>query len=139
VWQASAEGFYDVQLPDQTGLNLRGKFRTDAEGRYAFRTIKPSYYPIPLDGPVGQMLIAAGRHPYRPAHIHFIVSAPGYEAVTTELFVEGDPYLDSDAVFGVRNSLVVEFVRHDSAEAAAPYGLTPPFYTVEYDFVLKPA
>jgi hydroxyquinol 1,2-dioxygenase len=139
VWQASAEGFYDVQLPDQTELNLRGKFRTDAEGRYAFRTIKPAYYPIPLDGPVGQMLTAAGRPPYRPAHIHFIVSAAGYEAVTTELFVEGDPYLDSDAVFGVRNSLVVEFVRHESAEAAAKYGLTPPFYTVEYDFVLKPA
>lgn len=138
VWQASAEGFYDVQLPDQTELNLRGKFRTDAEGRYAFRTIKPSFYPIPGDGPVGQMLRAIGRHPYRPAHIHFILSADGYEAVTTELFVEGDPYLDSDAVFGVRGSLVVDFVHHDSAEEAAKYGVTAPFYTVEYDFVLQP-
>jgi hydroxyquinol 1,2-dioxygenase len=138
VWQASAEGFYDVQLPNQTELNLRGKFLTDAEGRYAFRTIKPSYYPIPMDGPVGQMLQAAGRHPYRPAHIHFIVSADGYEAITTEIFVEGDPYLDSDAVFGVRNSLVVDFVRHDSAEQAAKYGVKTPFYTAEYDFVLQP-
>lgn len=138
VWQASAEGFYDVQLPDQTELNLRGKFRTDAEGRYAFRTIKPSFYPIPGDGPVGQMLRAVGRHPYRPAHIHFILSADGYEAVTTELFVEGDPYLDSDAVFGVRGSLVVDFVRHDSPEEAARYGVINPFYTVEYDFVLQP-
>ncbi|MBE7469375.1 MAG: hydroxyquinol 1,2-dioxygenase [Anaerolineae bacterium] len=138
VWQASAEGFYDVQLPDQAELNLRGKFRTDAEGRYAFRTIKPSFYPIPGDGPVGQMLRAVGRHPYRPAHIHFILSADGYEAVTTELFVEGDPYLDSDAVFGVRGSLVVDFVQHDSAEKAARYGVTNPFYTVEYDFVLQP-
>ncbi|HXV41874.1 MAG TPA: intradiol ring-cleavage dioxygenase [Anaerolineae bacterium] len=138
VWQASAEGFYDVQLPNQTELNLRGKFLTDAEGRYAFRTIKPSYYPIPMDGPVGQMLKAAGRHPYRPAHIHFIVSADGYEAITTEIFVEGDPYLDSDAVFGVRNSLVVDFVRHDSAEEAARYGVKTPFYTAEYDFVLQP-
>jgi protocatechuate 3,4-dioxygenase beta subunit len=119
-------------------LNLRGKFLTDAEGRYAFRTIKPSYYPIPMDGPVGQMLQAAGRHPYRPAHIHFIVSADGYEAITTEIFVEGDPYLDSDAVFGVRNSLVVDFVRHDSAEQAARYGVKTPFYTAEYDFVLQP-
>jgi hydroxyquinol 1,2-dioxygenase len=138
VWQASAEGFYDVQLPNQTELNLRGKFLTDAEGRYTFRTIKPSYYPIPMDGPVGQMLKAAGRHPYRPAHIHFIVSADGCEAITTEIFVEGDPYLDSDAVFGVRNSLVVDFVRHDSAEEAARYGVKTPFYTAEYDFVLQP-
>ncbi|MCL4296956.1 MAG: intradiol ring-cleavage dioxygenase [Anaerolineae bacterium] len=139
VWQASAEGFYDVQLPSQTELNLRGKFRTDAEGRYAFRTIKPSFYPIPGDGPVGQMLKAAGRHPYRPAHIHFIVSAEGYAPVTTEIFVEGDPYLDSDAVFGVRSSLVVDFVRSESAEEAARYGVTAPFSTVEYDFVLQPA
>ncbi len=139
VWQASAEGFYDVQLPNQTELNLRGKFRADAEGRYAFRTIKPSFYPIPGDGPVGQMLRTVGRHPYRPAHIHFIVSAAGYEAITTELFVEGDPYLDSDAVFGVRNSLVVDFVRHESTVEAAQYGVSVPFYTVAYDFVLQPA
>lgn len=137
VWQASAEGFYDVQLPDQTELNLRGRFRTDAEGRYTFRTIKPSFYPIPGDGPVGQMLRAVGRHPYRPAHIHFIVSAEGYEAVTTEIFVEGDPYLDSDAVFGVRSSLVVDFVRSESTEEAARYGVAAPFYTVEYDFILQ--
>lgn len=138
VWQASAEGFYDVQLPEQTELNLRGRFRTDAEGRYTFRTIKPSFYPIPADGPVGQMLRAVGRHPYRPAHIHFIVSAESYEAVTTEIFVEGDPYLDSDAVFGVRSSLVVDFIRSESAEEAARYGVSAPFYTVEYDFILQP-
>jgi protocatechuate 3,4-dioxygenase beta subunit len=138
VWQASAEGFYDVQMPTDE-INLRGKFRTDAEGRYAFRTIKPAYYPIPLDGPVGQMLQATGRHPYRPAHIHFIVSADGYEAVTTEIFVEGDPYLDSDAVFGVRNSLVVDFVHPESADEAAKYGVTPQFYLAEYNFVLQPS
>lgn len=138
IWQASADGFYDVQLPDQTELNLRGKFRTDAAGRYAFWTIKPSFYPIPGDGPVGEMIKAAGRHPYRPAHIHFIVAAEGYEPITTELFVEGDPYLDSDAVFGVRNSLIVNFTRHESAEEAARYGVTSPFSTVEYDFVLQP-
>ncbi len=138
VWQASADGFYDVQMPNPAEIHLRGKFRSDAAGRYIFRTIKSAYYPIPQDGPVGQMLKAVGRHPYRPAHIHFIVSAEGHEPIVTELFVEGDPYLDSDAVFGVRNSLVVDFVRHESAEAAAEYGVTAPFYTVEYDFVLQP-
>jgi len=118
---------------------LRGIFHSDAEGRFVFRTIKPSFYPIPDDGPVGQMLIGLGRHPYRPAHIHFIVSAEGYNSVTTELFVEGDPYIDSDAVFGVRDSLVVPFVWHDSADEAAQYKMPTPFYTVDYDFVLESA
>ena len=139
VWQSDAEGHYDLQMPDLPGTALRGIFHTDAEGRFGFRTIKPSYYPIPSDGPVGQMLIALGRHPYRPAHIHFIVSAGGYKPVTTELFVAGDPYLDSDAVFGVRESLIVPFVRHDSEEEAHGLGVNAPFYTVDYDFVLEPA
>lgn len=127
VWQADAEGFYDLQMPDVNAMALRGIFHTDAEGNYAIRTIKPKYYPIPDDGPVGQMLTAMGRHPYRPAHVHFMVSAEGYQAVTTELFVSGDPYLDSDAVFGVRESLVVPFVQNDSG------------FSVDYDFVLEPA
>ncbi|MGH2522622.1 MAG: 6-chlorohydroxyquinol-1,2-dioxygenase, partial [Anaerolineales bacterium] len=118
---------------------LRGVFHADAEGRYVFRTIKPSSYPIPHDGPVGRMLMAMGRDPYRPAHIHFIVSAASHKPVTTELFVEGDPYLDSDAVFGVRESLVVPFVRHTSADEAARLNVSAPFYTVDYDFVLEPA
>ena len=139
VWQASAEGLYDVQDSNQPDMNLRGKFRTDAQGQYAFRTIKPAFYSIPADGPVGKMLKATGRHTYRPAHIHFIVSAVGYESVTTELFAEGDPYLNSDAVFGVRDSLVVDFVRHPSSEEAAQYNISAPFYAVHYDFVLKPA
>jgi catechol 1,2-dioxygenase len=139
VWQSDAAGQYDLQMADLEGPVLRGVFRAAADGSYFFRTIKPSYYPIPDDGPVGQMLIEMGRHPYRPAHIHFIVSAAGYRTVTTELFAEGDPYLDSDAVFGVRESLVVPFVRQDSPEQAARYGLSAPFYTVEYDFVLEPA
>lgn len=138
IWQASADGFYDVQDPNQPDMNLRGKIRTDAAGHYAFRTIKPSFYPIPSDGPVGKMLSAMGRHPYRPAHIHFIITAPGFEPVTTHIFVEGDPYLDSDAVFGVKDPLIVDFVRHDSGEEARKYGVTAPFYTVEYDFGLKP-
>jgi hydroxyquinol 1,2-dioxygenase len=139
VWQSDAEGFYDLQMADRDGTALRGIFHTDAEGRFIFRTIKPSFYPIPDDGPVGQMLIALGRHPYRPAHIHFIVSADGYSSVTTELFAEGDPYIDSDAVFGVRDSLVVPFVRHESPDEVARYNMPTPFYTVDYDFVLEPA
>jgi len=128
-----------VQMPDLDGTALRGVFHTDAEGHFIFRTIKPSLYPIPEDGPVGQLLVATARHPYRPAHIHFIVSADAYQSVTTELFVDGDPYLDSDAVFGVRESLVVPFVRHDSPEEAAQLSVSSPFYTVDYDFVLATA
>ena len=145
VWQSDSEGHYDLQLMDASRMNLRGRFHTDADGRYFFRTIKPSFYPIPDDGPVGKMLRAAGRHPYRPAHIHFKVSANGYKALTTELYVNGDPYLDSDVVFGVRSSLIVDFVRCESrgdaaqlAEDAALSGVTAPFYAVHYDFVLEP-
>lgn len=138
VWQAAPNGFYDVQKP-QPGMDLRGKFQTDANGRYEFRTVKPASYPIPHDGPVGRMLEALGRHPYRPAHIHVMVSAPGYEPLTTMLFVEGDKYLDSDAVFAVKSSLVAEFIRHDSPEEVARLGLQAPFYSMTYDFGLKPA
>src|SRR6185503_19720250 len=118
VWQTSHDGFYDVQDARQPVMNLRGQFITGRDGRYFFRSIKPSSYPIPSDGTVGTMLAALGRHPMRPAHVHFIVSAPGYQSVTTHVFVEGDPYLDSDAVFGVKESLIVPFVRHDDAPAA---------------------
>jgi hydroxyquinol 1,2-dioxygenase len=138
VWQSDAEGFYDLQKPELEGMALRGVFRTDAGGRYAFRTIKPAFYPIPDDGPVGKLLRTLGRHPYRPAHIHFIVSAEGYVPVTTELFADGDPYLDSDAVFGVRQSLIVPFVLHDSAQEAAQFNLPAPFYTVDFNFILDP-
>jgi protocatechuate 3,4-dioxygenase beta subunit len=138
VWQSDAEGHYDLQMPDIKGTALRGVFHTDAEGKYHFRSIKPSFYPIPYDGPVGRMLIAMGRHPYRPAHVHFIVSAEGYQPVTTELFVTGDPYLDSDAVFGVRESLVVPFKQNDSKDEAQQLGVSVPYYTVDYDFVLEP-
>lgn len=138
VWQAAPDGLYDNQRPGGA-MTLRGRFHTDAEGRYRFRTVKPAHYPIPTDGPVGRMLRALGRHPYRPAHIHFIVSAPGHAPLTTHLFVKGDPYLDSDAVFAVKNSLIVDFVRRDAPDEAATHGVSAPFYTAEYDFGLKPA
>lgn len=139
VWETNERGLYDVQDPARTDMNLRGRFRTDSEGRFHFVAVKPVSYPIPDDGPVGRMLHAAGRHPFRPAHIHFIVAAPGYLPVTTHLFVRGDPYLTSDAVFGTKNSLVVDFVCNDSPSDAARHGVVAPFYTVDYDFRLNRA
>ena len=138
VWETDENGLYEQQDPEQPDMNLRGKFRTDHEGRYFFVGIKPVSYAIPDDGPVGQLLRALSRHPFRPAHIHLLVSADGFMSVTTHLFVKGDPYLDSDAVFGTKDSLVVDFIRHTSEEEAARYHVTAPFYTVHFDFVLKP-
>lgn len=139
MWQADAEGFYDVQRPNSNEMRLRGKFHTDAQGKFWFWTVRPTEYPVPTDGPVGQILLKMGRHPYRPAHIHTIVSAPGYEPVTTHVFVEGDRYLDSDAVFGVKDSLVVEFVRHEPGTAPDGTKITRPYFTANYDFSLKSA
>lgn len=140
VWQANADGFYDVQQPGlQPDLNLRGLFTADDDGRFWFRTIVPSYYPIPDDGPVGRLLAATARHPNRPAHMHFIVTAPAHRPVTTHLFVSDSPYLDSDAVFGVKESLVREFPVVDSHARAAEVGLPTPFRTVHFDVVLLPS
>lgn len=139
VWQTAANGYYDTQDSSQPPMNLRGKFRSGADGSYHFRTVKPVSYPIPTDGPVGRMLLRLGRHPYRPAHIHFIVSAEGFQPVTTHVFVADDPYLDSDAVFGVKDALVAPFVRHEAQEEAAALQVAAPFYTLDYDFRLEPA
>ncbi|SAK64195.1 intradiol ring-cleavage dioxygenase [Caballeronia ptereochthonis] len=114
VWQTAPNGMYEGQDPDQPEGNLRGRFRTNAEGAYAFHSIKPTSYPIPTDGPVGRMLVATGRHPMRPAHIHFLIDAPGYEQLTTALYSADDPYVRSDAVFGVKPSLVIEYVPGDT-------------------------
>jgi protocatechuate 3,4-dioxygenase beta subunit len=139
VWQADSSGLYDSQYPNGNELHMRGLFRADSEGRYLVRTVRPVYYAIPSDGPVGRLLRATNRHPWRPAHVHFVVSADGYEPVTTHLFDDSDPYLDSDTVFAVKDSLICRFVRHDERdEASRRLALEPPFYTVEFDFVLKP-
>lgn len=139
VWQTNDEGFYDVQQKGiQPDMNLRGIFTTDADGRYWFRSSKPRHYPIPDDGPVGQLLAAMGRHPYRPAHIHFIVAAQGYAPITTHIFTPDCPYLHSDAVFGVKASLIGDFRR-----VKAPPALTAgqpgrqPEWEVATDFVLS--
>jgi len=137
VWQADDEGFYDVQRPGELPEgHLRGLFRTDAEGRFWFRSIVPRHYPIPDDGPVGRLLDATGRHPYRPAHVHFEISAPGMRTLTTHVFVAGTPYLDSDAVFGVKPGLVHEFSTVDDPERAARVGLANPFRHVDFPVTL---
>jgi hydroxyquinol 1,2-dioxygenase len=137
IWQAKADGVYDVQDP-RSALELRGRVRTNAEGRYAFKTYKPAFYGVPTDGPVGELLRAMGRHPMRPAHMHAIVAAPGYQTVITHVFVEGDPYLDSDAVFAVKDSLIGRYRKVESAEEAAKLGMPCPFHQLEWDFRLAP-
>jgi hydroxyquinol 1,2-dioxygenase len=139
VWQADKDGFYDVQYQGLDQARSRGRLRTDAEGRYWFWSVKPEPYPIPDDGPVGDLLKAANRSPMRPAHVHFMVSAPGCQTVITHVFAEGDPYLDSDAVFGVKDSLIAPFVRHEPGTAPDGKQVDEPFYTMGYDFVLAPS
>jgi catechol 1,2-dioxygenase len=140
VWQADDHGFYDVQQPGaQPPGNGRGLFTCDHDGRFWFRTVTPSPYPIPTDGPVGDLLKASGRHPYRPAHIHLIVAADGHLPVTTHIFVAGSPYLGSDAVFAVKQSLVRDFTEVDDPARAATYGVQPPFHHAQFDVVLQPA
>ncbi len=140
VWQCTEDGFYDVQQPDvQPPGNGRGLFRTDAEGRFWFRTVVPSHYPIPTDGPVGRLLEATGRHPYRPAHVHFIASADGRRPVTTHAFVADSPYIDSDAVFAVKRGLITEFSESDDTQEADRYGVTAPFSHATFDIVLTTA
>ncbi|HLF60711.1 MAG TPA: intradiol ring-cleavage dioxygenase [Acidimicrobiia bacterium] len=138
VWQASPAGLYDVQDPAQPEMNLRGLFHTDAEGRFWFVTVKPAAYPIPDDGPVGDMLRATGRHPMRPAHIHFMIDAAAHERLITHIFVEGDPYLESDAVLGVKDGLVTEFIVNECPEDAERWGVVSPFTEVRFDFTMEP-
>ncbi|CCM76082.1 intradiol ring-cleavage dioxygenase [Rhizobium mesoamericanum] len=137
VWQANDEGFYDVQQKGiQPDFNLRGVFRTGADGRYWFRAVKPKYYPIPADGPVGQLLKELGRHPYRPAHLHYIIKAEGFETLTTHIFDPDDPYINSDAVFGVKESLLAKFRRTRDPERSKQYQFAGDFWEVKHDFVL---
>jgi hydroxyquinol 1,2-dioxygenase len=138
VWHSDDDGFYDVQYPDRDEMALRGRFRADAEGRFYFKTIQPEFYPIPYDGTVGDLLTASKRHPYRPAHVHFIIAVEGYETLVTHVFVAGDQYLGSDAVFGVKNSLIREFAHHE-AGTITPDGAisTAAWRSLNYDFGLK--
>lgn len=130
VWHSDDDGYYDVQKDDLDAPAMRARFTTDAQGRFHFKTVRPNYYPIPHDGPVGRMLAVQSRHPYRPAHVHFMISAPGYRKLVTHVFLAGDPYLDSDVVFGVKNELVREVARVSSAAPGEPD------LSLTYDFIL---
>ena len=139
VWQANDEGFYDVQQKGlQPDFNLRGVFRTGPDGSYHFKGVKPKFYPIPDDGPVGRMLASLGRHPYRPAHLHYILEADGFETLVTHIFDPDDPYIHSDAVFGVKESLLARFERVEDPERIRAAGFDGPFHEVVHDFVLAP-
>ena len=136
IWQAKADGIYDLQTEGE--FELRGRVKANTRRDYAFKTYKPKFYSIPVDGPVGGLMDGMKRHPMRPAHMHAIVSAPGYQQVITHVFVEGDPYLDSDAVFAVKNSLIAKYRKVNSAEEAKKLGMPSPFLRLEWDFRLSP-
>ncbi|MCE2999574.1 MAG: dioxygenase [Betaproteobacteria bacterium] len=138
-WQAAVNGKYWQQDPEQNPDNLRFRMLTRDDGAYSFTTVRPAPYTVPYDGPVGELLRAAGRHAWRPAHFHFIVSAEGHHALTTEVFFADDPYIDGDAVFGVRESLLVQPQQNHDGELARRHGLPLPFEQVIFDFRLAPA
>lgn len=136
VWQTDSNGMYDIQDPAQPVNNLRGTYTANAKGEFLVRTIRPTLYPIPTDGPVGDLLRVTNRHPFRPAHVHAMVTAPGFKPLVTHLFDAADSYLDSDVVFAVKESLIRTFTENPSAEDATRFGVTPPFYEIANDFVL---
>ena len=136
VWHSSPEGFYDNQDPKQADMNLRGKLITDAQGHFAFRSIKPAGYPIPIDGPVGDLVRATGRHHYRPAHLHFLIFKPGFKTLTSQVYVNDDDKLETDVQFGVTRALVGNFVRHDGP-APAP-DVKGEWYSLDQTFVMEP-
>jgi catechol 1,2-dioxygenase len=139
VWQNGDDRLYAVQRPEAPEDHLRGRFRTRDDGSYAFVAVRPVPYPIPFDGPVGKMLAATGRHPWRPAHIHMIARADGYQTLTTHIFDRDSEYLDSDAVFAVKPSLIRQFRERSPDDPARPPGLDGTWVSVESDIVLARA
>src|SRR6202008_4898113 len=137
IWQSSPEGFYENQDPVQADMNLRGKCMTDGDGHIAFRSVKPAGYPIPIDGPVGELLRAQGRHNMRPAHLHFLASKDGFKTLISQIYVNDDPYLESDVQFGVTRHLIGNYVRHDGGPAPAP-DVDAPWYTLDHTLVMEP-
>ena len=138
VWSGDGDGKYDVQLSDQPVMKARGRLRTDAEGRYWFWSIRPNYYPVPDDGPVGDMLRATNRNINRPGHIHMMVSAEGHVPLTTHIFVAGSPFIDEDVVFGKRDSLVVDFEAHPPGRAVDGREMKQAYHSASFDFRLAP-
>jgi hydroxyquinol 1,2-dioxygenase len=136
VWHSSPEGFYEQQDPKQADMNLRGKFLTDADGAFGFRSVKPAGYPIPIDGPAGDFVRATRRHHYRPAHLHFLIYKPGFKTLISQIYVNDDERLDSDVQFGVTHALIGNYVRHDNGPAPTP-DVAPPWYSLDYTFPME--
>jgi catechol 1,2-dioxygenase len=138
IWHSSPEGFYEQQDPKQADMNLRGKFITDAQGHFGFRSVKPAGYPIPIDGPVGDLVRATGRHNYRPAHLHFLIFKPGFKTLISQIYVNDDERLETDVQFGVTRALVGDYVRHDGQEGKAPApDVTGEWYSLDQTFVME--
>jgi hydroxyquinol 1,2-dioxygenase len=137
LWHSDQDGFYDVQRTDLVGPIGRARVRTEAGGKFRIRTITPSPYPIPYDGPVGDLLTATKRHPWRPAHVHFMIAHPGYETLVTHVFDADSDYLDSDAVFGVKNSLIREYVRHEQGPMPDGTPVAGTWRHLQFQFGLK--
>ena len=137
IWQSSPEGLYENQDPKQADMNLRGKFHTDADGHISFRSVKPAGYPIPIDGPVGDLLRAQRRHNMRPAHLHVLASKEGFKTLISQVYVPDDPHLETDVQFGVTRRLIGNYVRHEGEPAPEP-GIEGAWYSLDYDFVMEP-
>jgi hydroxyquinol 1,2-dioxygenase len=137
IWHSSTEGFYENQDPVQADMNLRGKFFTDKDGHIAFRSVKPAGYPIPIDGPTGELLRAQGRHNMRPAHLHFLASREGFKTLISQIYVADDKFIDSDVQFGVTRHLIGNYVLHDNEKAPAG-DVKGPWYSLQHDFVMEP-
>jgi hydroxyquinol 1,2-dioxygenase len=137
VWHSSPEGFYENQDPDQADMNLRGKFTTGKDGHFSFRSVKPAGYPIPIDGPVGELLRAQGRHNMRPAHLHFLIYKPGYKTLISQIYAPDDPNIDTDVQFGVTKALLGEYILHDGDPAPAP-NVKGAWYSLDQTFVMEP-
>jgi len=137
VWQSSPEGFYENQDPVQADMNLRGKFTTDENGGFKFRSIMPAGYPIPVNGPVGDLIRLQGRHNMRPAHVHFLIYKPGYKTHISQVYVNNDPNLETDVQFGVTRAVVGNYVRHENESAPAP-DVTGPWYSLDFTFTIEP-
>ena len=137
IWQSSPDGFYENQDPAQADMNLRGKFLTDAQGRIGFRSVKPAGYPIPIDGPVGELLRAAGRHNMRPSHLHFLVYKPGFKTLISQIYDPEDPNIETDVQFGVTRHLIGKYVRHGGGERAPAPDVAAPWYSLAHTFVME--
>src|SRR5580658_1873733 len=136
IWHSSPDGLYENQDPAQAEMNLRGRFVTDDSGGFHFRSVKPAGYPIPIDGPVGDLVRATRRHHYRPAHLHFMVYKPGFKTMISQIYAPDDAHIDSDVQFGVTRALIGDYVRHD--EPSAELGFAAPWYSLNQRFTLEP-